>query len=180
MFVLNQAKMKKQCFICKVEKDLESFHRNSKSKDGRHSYCNSCNKIVARKSSIKNKDLINAKRRNRLATDPVYKEKIRKHKIESYWRNRKTTMLHNAKKSLKKRGIICMLVIEDIVIPERCPIFNVPFDRGRYSPSLDRIDNTKPYTRENVWVISKLANIMKNDASKEELLIFCENIPKHI
>jgi len=34
---------------------------------------------------------------------------------------------------------------------------------------LDRIDNNKGYIKDNVWVISRKANTIKNNASLEEL-----------
>lgn len=37
------------------------------------------------------------------------------------------------------------------------------------SPQLDRIDNTKGYTKDNVVVVSKRANTIKNDATVQEL-----------
>ena len=37
------------------------------------------------------------------------------------------------------------------------------------SPSLDRLDNNKGYTKENISVISYKANRIKNDASFEEI-----------
>ena len=44
--------------------------------------------------------------------------------------------------------------------------------RRKYSPSLDRIDPNKGYVKGNVQVISRLANIMKSNASPEELRAF--------
>jgi hypothetical protein len=44
---------------------------------------------------------------------------------------------------------------------------------GRHdSPSIDRKDNTKGYTKDNVWVISQLANQMKSNATPEQLRAF--------
>jgi hypothetical protein len=45
-----------------------------------------------------------------------------------------------------------------------------------YSPSLDRIDNNKGYIKGNVEVISWKANIMKSNASPEELVEFAKAI----
>ena len=42
--------------------------------------------------------------------------------------------------------------------------------------SIDRIDNNKGYTKDNIQIISKKANSMKNSASYEELIIFYKNI----
>jgi hypothetical protein len=52
----------------------------------------------------------------------------------------------------------------------------VPFDRNsrRYGYSLDRIDPTKGYTKDNVWVISQIANAMKWDSTAEERIKFAE------
>ena len=72
----------------------------------------------------------------------------------------------------------------DIIIPEKCPILEVPFVLGskgdyEYTPTIDRIDNSKGYTKDNIQVISKKANSMKNSASLEELKIFCKNILRY-
>lgn len=71
--------------------------------------------------------------------------------------------------------------VSDIHIPEHCPILGIKLERvigkaggGKSSPSLDRKDNSKGYTPENIWVISKLANQMKNGASDEELCSFAK------
>jgi hypothetical protein len=42
------------------------------------------------------------------------------------------------------------------------------------SPALDRIDNNKGYVKGNVMVVSHRANMMKVDASPEELIKFAE------
>ena len=83
------------------------------------------------------------------------------------------------KDTAKQRGLEFDLTEEDIIIPTHCPLLNIPldFNGSRYnSPSLDRIDNTKGYVKGNVWVISELANRMKNGATIEQLLTFAKNI----
>lgn len=39
---------------------------------------------------------------------------------------------------------------------------------------VDRKDPTQGYTKDNVWVISQLANAMKWDSTKEERLAFAK------
>lgn len=50
------------------------------------------------------------------------------------------------------------------------------------SPSLDRIDNNRGYTKDNIQVISQCANAMKGAATWGELKMFAkwimENAPK--
>lgn len=170
----------KTCTKCKKEKELTQFHKNNRAKDGHQWICKLCSIPIALKANKKNKDKINKRRRERRISDSVFRESLNKKKMQAYWEQREKHFLMNAKQALKRRGLECNLELSDIVIPKECPIFKVPFDKGRYSPSLDRIDNSKGYIKGNVWVISKVANIMKNDASLEELLKFCEEMPKLI
>ena len=48
------------------------------------------------------------------------------------------------------------------------------------SPSIDRLDNTKGYVKGNVWVISTLANNMKNSAGFKDLHIFADWVKANI
>ena len=85
-------------------------------------------------------------------------------------------LLRNAKKRAKEKGLEFTLTAEDIHIPEVCPLLGIPILRNLNgvgatpnSPTLDRIDTSKGYTRDNVWVTSWRANKLKSDASLEEL-----------
>ena len=81
----------------------------------------------------------------------------------------KSRLLAGAKMRSKKNGTLFNLSFDDFEIPEVCPVFNVPFDRGLYAPSLDRIIPKLGYVKGNVQVISHRANTLKRDASLEEL-----------
>lgn len=91
------------------------------------------------------------------------------------WRelNPEKAILIQAKSRAKERGLEFSLTLEDIKIPEVCPILGIPLQQGggRFwnSPSLDRIDSSKGYLKENVHVISGRANILKRDGTLEEL-----------
>lgn len=93
-------------------------------------------------------------------------------------------LLYSAKARAKKRGLEFTIEPKDIQLTDNCPYLGIPFTniygKGRIKTnlSLDRIDNTKGYIPGNVEVISLQANIMKNDASREELIAFAKTILK--
>lgn len=96
-------------------------------------------------------------------------------------------LLYPAQKRAKAKGIPCTITIDDIIIPEFCPILGMPLARARgigcarsNSPSLDRINPLLGYIPGNVAVISRRANTMKTDASSDELLAFARNIERYL
>lgn len=96
-------------------------------------------------------------------------------------------MHQRAKQRCKETGRDFLIEVTDIVIPDVCPILGIEINAncgksGAYanSPSLDRIDNSKGYTKDNVWVISQKANAMKHCATNTELLKFANWIVSNI
>ena len=95
-------------------------------------------------------------------------------------------LLYPAKLRAKKKGIECTITKEDIKLNKVCPLLGVEIDYSSdkggagnakpNSPSLDRIDSTKGYTPDNIWVISRRANTIKNDATFEELKLITKNL----
>jgi len=84
-------------------------------------------------------------------------------------------MLDRSKSRAKKKGFEHNITIEDIIIPNKCPLLEIPLFPGQgevcsNSPTLDRIDSSKGYIKGNVWVISYKANTIKSNATPEELL----------
>lgn len=77
----------------------------------------------------------------------------------------------------KKKGLECTVVAEDIIVPDFCPVFGMKLVPGLgekarnspSSPSVDRFDNNKGYTKENIRIISQRANALKSDATLEEM-----------
>ncbi len=88
-------------------------------------------------------------------------------------------LLKYAKLRAKQKGIEFSLVKEDIVIPKLCPYLQVPLtiagDR-KHSPSIDRIDPSLGYSKGNIEIISTLANSMKWNSTKEELIQFSKSV----
>lgn len=90
-----------------------------------------------------------------------------------------TRLLNYARRNAKRRGEECSLVLNDIVIPEFCPVLGIKLQPGSHthqdcSPSVDRIDSNKGYTKDNVWIISARANRIKNNATVEEIKLLYE------
>jgi len=86
----------------------------------------------------------------------------------------------------KREGIPFDLNVSDVSVPSHCPILGMPLVRSKGrgpkadSPSVDRIDPSKGYTKGNVWVVSQLANRMKNNATPEQLHQFADWVKRSV
>lgn len=77
---------------------------------------------------------------------------------------------HGAKTRAKEKELDFSIDIEDIIIQDKCPVFNIEYsDKGWSAPSLDRTDSSKGYIKGNIVVMSKRANALKSNASINEL-----------
>lgn len=110
------------------------------------------------------------------------KEAIRKKNLK-YNSNVPNRILIRTKYRAKKAGIPFNLEIEDIKVPEQCPVLGIKLQTVAgaganqiSSPSLDRIDPERGYTKGNVRVISQRANLLKSNASVEELTLVLEDL----
>ena len=56
---------------------------------------------------------------------------------------------------------------------------NHNIDRTNHTASLDRIDNSKPYTIDNVQWIHKVLNHMRRQYSVEEYITWCRLVTQH-
>jgi hypothetical protein len=104
----------------------------------------------------------------------MYKRLLRLQRISGS-RDHLHIMLGNARRRSKKRGAPCSIVIEDIaeLMVDTCPILGFHLEVGdgnwQNSPSMDRIDNTKGYEKGNVIIVSRLANVIKNQATPSQI-----------
>ena len=101
------------------------------------------------------------------------RERARKRREENPL-SRRTSQLAVAKCRAEKKGIAFDITMDDLVWPEVCPVFKTLLNYNATkpdpsSPSIDRIDPAKGYIKGNVWIISKRANLIKNDATVPEL-----------
>lgn len=104
-------------------------------------------------------------------------------KLQDYiLKNYEWYIWNSCRNRCRRRNIEFNITVNDIKIPTHCPYLGVELTRIRYkgrqdyNPSLDRIDPTKGYTKDNIEVISDKANRMKNNANLEELIVFANAI----
>jgi hypothetical protein len=83
-------------------------------------------------------------------------------------------LLIRARNRATARGREFSITLDDLYIPEICPLLGVPLSltdpNTAYRPSIDRIDSNKGYIPGNVWVVSNRANRLKSDATADELI----------
>lgn len=108
-------------------------------------------------------------------------DKLSEATIRSRLRNPEKWLWNQARKRARDKGLEFTLLVSDIKIPEYCPIMGekleyIPKGFHEYSPSIDRIDSSKGYTIDNIQIISSLANRMKWNATREQLIIFAKGI----
>lgn len=102
--------------------------------------------------------------------------------IRAYKKNIKKFMVRNAKARALRNNMDFDITEEDITIPEICPYLKTRIitdhggGRSGYGPSIDRVDNSKGYTKDNIEIISDKANKMKHNATKEELISFANYV----
>lgn len=163
------------CSKCKTFKEENKFEHRYDLPHKLRSWCKECRNFesayyhrTARKRMAPNEALIDIERQKRWKANP--ENTLRKY------------LLRLSKQSAKQRNLENTLTLDDILLTTECPILKRPFIIGHrwYGYSVDRVDNSKGYIKGNVKIISSLANVMKNSASKEDLKSFSENILNYI
>jgi hypothetical protein len=180
VFIPNDTSSTKTCPVCSRELSVDRFRIYTKSKTGRYWMCEEC---YQHHLALTNGDK-NYFRKLRLKLVPEYRKEVNSLHTLSRQRRFIEYMWRAAKSRARKKGLDFNIDISDIVIPEICPILEVPFILGTkgnysYTPSLDRIDNSKGYIKGNIMVISQKANSMKNNATWDEIHRFVKNIIRY-
>jgi hypothetical protein len=172
-----------KCSTCKEMKSIEEYSKEE-SPRGYHYRCKECSRKRATDYHHENRSKILSKwkyERESLTTEQ--KAEIAFKNKEWYKKNIKERLLWRAKERSKRLGLACNITIDDIIIPEVCPLLNIPFKYGSthdkwHTYSIDRIDNNYGYIKGNIQIITYLANTMKSMATKEQLITFSKNILK--
>lgn len=178
----------KTCPCCKLTKEPKDFYPSTSRKDGLSPYCRTCS-AEKRKASAQwqkaynqhyyqtNKEEIaiwsNAYHRDNKEKRNQYSRKYSSDRVTNH---PAVNILVRTKSRAKRLGLPFDLTLDDIVVPDVCPVLGIPLVCGSGgrggrmdSPSIDRIDPALGYVRGNVRIISNRANTLKNNASLAEL-----------
>lgn len=79
-----------------------------------------------------------------------------------------------AQELLEKQGSKCALTGVEIRL-----VLNYRDDYLQQTASLDRIDNAKGYTEDNVWWVHKEINIMRNQLTINKFVDWCQKIVRY-
>lgn len=156
----------KKCAGCGEIKPLEEFAYSK----GEHRYKSKC-KSCRHEAYIldKEKALERANKYYQENREDVLKKSHKRRKA-----NIAKEILRSARERSKKKGLEFNIDESDIVVPERCPVLDIPLIQGegkptKNSPSIDRINPNKGYIKGNVIIVSYLANTIKTNATVEEI-----------
>ena len=140
----------KICIKCKKEISKINFYsRNNKLRN----CCKECFKTDIRKN------------REEVLNDPLRRKKFLS-----------CQMISDAKKRAKIKNLKFDLTREWVLenMGDECPVFHEKYTRSKgyfidFSPSIDRIDNSEGYTKDNCIIVSLLANKIKSSSTTDQL-----------
>lgn len=183
----------KKCKTCKQEKDLSEFSTAGKSRKGTvvHSaHCKSCRAASAREERDKR-----TKRLTCSSCGSLFKHVNKCHRTTEFCNScypmyRQACSLFAVTKSRSKtKGIdfdLTMEFILDHLKKGTCPKTGITFTftnngnnagtRKVSTPSIDKIDPRKGYTKDNVQIVCWWYNLSKSTFTDEEVTELCQKV----
>lgn len=155
------------CITCGVDRPAADFWLQASKRNGLFSECKPC---MSARNARWHRD--NAAERIPKIVANVNRQR-RAHPMRG--------ILASAKCRAKKAGMEFSITLDDVPVPEFCPVLGIkmisgmgigsypPLDVRDRAPSIDRINNSLGYVPGNVVVVSYRANRIKSNASLEEL-----------
>lgn len=164
--ILQFSQTTKKCNTCKQDKLFSDFTKNKSAPDGLQYKCRSCDIAYQAK-----------RREENYEQNLEYARNYQKNRRKNF-EYRLQMLINASKQRAKLKNREHSITLDDIknIYPKDgcCPIFGMKLefnDAGfrENSPSIDRIDSSKGYTKDNIQIISWKANRIKGYASVEEL-----------
>ncbi len=110
--------------------------------------------------------------------DPGWRRRLTKELQKFRRKNPALCLLYAARARAKAQGVPCTITVSDIQIPKFCPALGIPLRSrmgtgqapGSNSPAIDKILPRLGYIPGNVVVVSQLANLIKTNATIDQIL----------
>lgn len=156
---------KKQCRRCKSTYSTEMFYKQSRNRDGLFNICKQCLKSDYKTRKVNGMNTLDYQNEYQANKKPAKK------------------LLASTKGSAAVRNISHDITVEDIenIMVTRCPYFGLElvYDAKSYHPgsaSVDRINPHLGYTPDNIEIISRKANMIKQDLTPSQLKMFAKRV----
>lgn len=169
----------KSCIKCNKLKSLVAFYINRENKDNRSDICKACTyeateKKCSRCGIIKQLKEFDKNIRQKYGVTPHCTKCEKKDRLKRKFDDKEKELLRAAKGRARNKLLDFDLELTDIIIPKKCPVLGTPLKLnfgkvGHTSPTIDRIDSSKGYTKDNICIISHRANTLKSNGTLEEL-----------
>jgi hypothetical protein len=179
----------KRCPRCKSTKPLEEFYPNSIFRDGHNRICKQCQLSAGRALNYMPDTTLTHKRcikcRLDKGIDHFWASKRQKDGYQIYCNDcSKSNTLKRRfrvwKYGAKHRGLEFSLTFNDIEsLPQMCYYTQIPLTvepNHNHTLSLDRVDSSKGYIKDNVVFCCSFINLMKGKLSYEQFINACRNI----
>lgn len=165
----------KKCNKCGLKKPLNEFHKYSRNRDGLSHQCKTCVRAYQAKWRQKNPELVKT----------YYARYVNKTYYNTL-EGRATYLLKRAKIRAKEKGWEFDLTRDWVLQRLKkgvCEVTGLPFDLSKqdeslrhnpFAPSLDRIDPSRGYTKDNVQVVIWAYNAAKNEFGEYVLRAIAE------
>lgn len=177
------------CIKCKVGKTNNHFSKRHNSKSGYSTICKTCESLYQKKHYSnddqkkkrqeygksyyqRNKEIVLQKVKE-YREKPEIKDKRSKRIKQDSLLNPGKYLWKHAKRRAKEKNLPFSIKIEDIIVPEYCPVLGIKLIQGEGkvhdgSPTLDKVIPELGYIPGNVVVMSKRANTLKSNGTLEE------------
>ena len=151
------------CGGCGTTKPLSEFFRNIKSKPR----CRSCTNTYNRSRYYTSKQRVRVTQRR-------YERRLQERARSGDKAVHAQMLLSSCRTRARRLGLPCTITVADIPIPDRCPILDIALAMNRVtmrdnSATIDRIVPSHGYVPGNVIVVSCRANVIKNNATVDEI-----------
>jgi hypothetical protein len=192
----------KKCHKCKLTYDITNFHKDKSKKDGLSSRCKVCQNKISKTYRENNPEYFIRKNKEHYdkTQNPKRYKKYQKEYLDRIRKYRQTVrgkllgLLKAAKCRSKKSNLKLDIDIEWLLNQYemqkgKCALTGIDFtlslneDKSKkyipFNPSIDRIDSSKGYTKDNVRLVCTIVNLALNSFGDETFKKMCTAYIKH-